>query len=175
MRRLLITLLCGLLVVPAALAASRATGDGVLELRTVNGTVSLGTFAQPAQGTAWGQMDKGTLRVADPVAGTGTILVSGWENRHLVPATDTAPKVVVYSGHDLHFRVTGGKYKLFFSGSGIDLTAVGVGVAYLAGDPSADDAGDYALNGGKWIPMPVTIPLQLARVPFGDQTPTQGP
>ena len=175
MRRLLITLLCGLVVAPAALAASRATGDGVLELRAVNGTVMLGTLAQPAQGTAWGQMDKGTLRVTDPIVGDGTVFVSGWENKRVVPATDTTPRLVVYSGHDLHFRVTGGKYKLFFVGSGIDATAIGVGAVYLAGDPSADDAGDYALNGGKWIPMPVSIPLQFLRVPFGDQTLIQGP
>ena len=41
MRRLSLTLLCGLILAPAALAASRATGDGVLELRAVAGTVSL--------------------------------------------------------------------------------------------------------------------------------------
>ena len=174
MRRLIVTLLCGLLVAPAALAAPRATGDGVLELRAVYGTVLLGSLAQPAQGTVWGQMDKGTLKVTDPVAGDGAILVSGWENRSVIPSTDTTPRVVVYSGHDLHFRVTGGKYKLFFSGNGIDLTAVGSGVAYLLGSATADDAGDYALDGGKWIPMPVFGPAQ--RIPFGAApTPGQNP
>ena len=173
MRRLLITLLCGLIVAPAALAAAHATGDGVLELKQVSGIVLLGKTAQPAQGTLWGQMDKGTLKVTDPIAGDGAILVSGWKTRTVyTPADDSSPKVVTYIGKDLHFRVTGGKYKLFFSGSGIDLTAVGVGVAYLSGDPDADDAGDYAVNGGKWTPMPVfVLPQQFKPVPFGDSTP----
>ena len=169
--RLLITLLCGLVVAPAALAASRATGDGVLELKAVYGTVQLGTTFLPAQGTLWGQMDKGTLKVTDPVVGDGAILVSGYERRSTY-IRDDGQKVVTYGGRDLHFRVTGGKYKLFFSGNGIDLTAVGVGVAMLAGDPDADDAGDYALNGGKWTPLPVLlVPQQVLRVPFGDPTP----
>ena len=41
MRRLCITLLCGLVAVPAALAGARATGDGTLELSNVNGTATL--------------------------------------------------------------------------------------------------------------------------------------
>lgn len=173
MRRLIITLLCGLIVAPAALAASRATGDGVLELKAVYGNVVIGSLAQPAQGTLWGQMDKGTMKVTDPVAGDGSILVSGYESRNVVPATDTTPKVVVYSGHDLHFRVTGGKYKLFFSGNGIDLTAVGSGVTWLLGSATADDAGDYALDGGKWIPMPVFGSPQ--RIAFGAPSAGQNP
>lgn len=171
MRRLLITLLCGLLLAPTALASSRATGDGVLELRAVYGTVMLGSLAQPAQGTLWGQMDKGTLRVTDPSATDGVVLVSGWEKRNVV-TSDTAPSVVVYSGKNIRFRVTGGKYKLFFSGSGIDLTAVGSGIARFSGDASADNPGDYALDGGKWLPVPVFLqPQQTKSVAFG--TPAQ--
>ena len=33
--------------------------------------------------------------------------------------------VTVYTGRDIHFRVTGGKYKLVFRGSGADVSAVG--------------------------------------------------
>jgi hypothetical protein len=173
MRRLLLTLLCGLIVVPAALAAPRATGDGVLELKAVYGSVMIGRIPTPARGALWGQMDKGKLTVVDPVVGDGAILVSGWETKdtNVLPSGYLA---TTYGGKNLHFRVTGGKYKLTFVGSGIDLTAVGSGIAYLNGDENAEDAGDYALDGGKWQAVPVTFvfPQQAKAVPFGEPTAT---
>lgn len=153
MRRLFLTLLCGFVAVPAALAASHATGDGVLDLKAVNGTVVLvGT-----RGTVWGQMDSGSLRVTDPLGpADGTVFVSGAEAQHVVSDT-----VTTYTGKNLHFRVTGGRYRLSFRGltydsvaTGIDFTAVGVGTAYLTGDPFSDP-GDYAVDNGKWTSMPV--------------------
>jgi len=95
-------------------------------------------------------MDKGTLRVTDPVIGDGQILVSGYETKR----PGLSDRVTIYSGIDLHFRVTGGKYRLSFRGTGVDATAVGVGVAQLTGDLLADDTGEYAIDGGKWIPVP---------------------
>jgi len=167
MRRLCLTLLCSLVAVPAALAASHATGDGVLDLKAASGTVILvGT-----RGTVWGQMDNGKLIVTDPVAGDGAIFVSGAEDVHPIDDTHTS-----YTGKNLRFRVTGGRYKLVFKGAvsdlpavGIDLTAVGVGTALLAGDPFVD-SGDYAVDNRKWTPLPV---LQK-KVPFGVQ-PTTAP
>jgi hypothetical protein len=165
MRRLLLTLLCGLVAAPAALAASRAAGDGVLELKAVYGNVMIGTVSQPARGALWGQLDSGTLRVTDPILGDGKIYVSGYEHKW-TPA-DTTQNVTVYSGKDIHFRVTGGKYKLsFLNAQGLDLTAIGAGVVKLDGSDTVDDAGYYALDGGKWIPMPTLVPQF---VPFGDQ------
>ena len=154
MRRLCLTLLCGLVAVPAALAAAHATGDGVLEVKAATGAITLtGT-----RGTAWGQMDKGKLVVTDPVAGDGTVYVSGATTA--VPGKTDA--VTIYTGRDIHFRVTGGKYKLAFRGSGadvsalgVDLTAVGVGSVQLLGDAFADSTGKYAVDSGKWNPVPV--------------------
>jgi hypothetical protein len=161
MRRLTLILLSCLIVAPAALASARATGDGVLELRTVNGAVVL-----TGKGVVWGQMDKGRLVVNDLVQGDGDPLVSGWERK--VVGTATCDTCVVYSGKDLHFRITGGKYKLsFIQASGIDLSAVGVGSAQLTGDWLADDTGDWALDGGKWTP----VPWQKRTVTFGVQPP----
>lgn len=172
MRRLFLTLLAVLAVAPAAYAAVGAVGDGVLELDSVSGTVVIGTLAQPAKGALWGQMDGGSLRVYDPVAGDGQVLVSGYEKK--TTSTDF-PGQTIYSGTNLHFRVTGGKYRLVLKGSGIDVTAVGVGVAQLTGYAVADTQGEYALNGGKWLP----IPLVTRTVQFGDpsatQTQTQNP
>jgi len=107
MRRLWLTLLCGFLVAPAALAATHATGDGVFELRSGAETTKYPT-----------------------------------------------DNITVYTGKDLHFRVTGGKIRLWFKGSGIDLTAVGVGSAQLTGD-AFTDPGDYSLDSGKWKAVPV--------------------
>ena len=169
MRRLCLTLLCGLVAVPAALAAAHATGDGVLELKAVTGTVTL----TGSRGTVWGQLDKGKLIVTDPVANDGAIYVSG-------ATTVTAGKsesVTVYTGRDIRFRVLGGKYKLAFRGSGadvsavgVDLTAVGVGTAQLSGDAFASDTGKYAVDSGKWNTVPV---WQITRQ-FGVQ-PTAAP
>ncbi len=170
MRRLLLALLCGLIAAPAAVAAQHATGDGVLELQSVSGTVSIGTAAKPARGALWGQMDSGTLKVLDPDGTDKNIFVSGQDQKPVVVDTDFG-KLTTYSGRDLHFRVTGGFYKLTFKGTGIDLTAVGVGVARLSGDPSATHAGSYAVDDGKWTPVPVYVfAAQYLPVAFGDQT-----
>ena len=172
MRRPLLALLCGLIVVPAAIAAPRATGDGVLELQSVAGTVTIGTSPKPARGALWGQMDDGTLKVLDPDGSDKNIFVSGQDKPKVVTDTDYG-KVTSYVGRDLHFRVTGGTYKLYFKGDGIDLTAVGVGVARLAGDPTALTTGTYAVDDAKWTIVPF-FPLasQSLPVPFGDQTTT---
>lgn len=172
MRRLPVILLCALVVVPTAVAASRATGDGVLELKSVYGTVQFGKADQPARGVLWGQMDKGTLKVVDPVVGDPqTIFVSGWEHKSTPTITDSGAAVTTYSGVNLHFRVTGGKYRLFFNGLGIDLTAIGVGVAYLNGDDTAIDPGYFAIDSGKWQPVPLAAPTAVRGVPeaFGTQ------
>ena len=169
MRRLCVILLCGLVAVPAAMAASRATGDGVLEVFHAYGAVTV----NGQRGTAWGQIGKGQVIVTDYIAGDGQVLVSGADS---TPITISS-SVTLYSGKDLHFRVTGGKYKLTFGGFGIDFTAVGVGVAYLNGDDTVDDAGYYAVNGGKWIPVPTFFipPQQSKQVPFGDQSAMSNP
>lgn len=168
MRRLCLILLCGLVAVPAAYAAAGASGDGVLELRAVDATV----VVSGNRGTLWGQMDRGKLVVNDYVLGDGAIYVSGAEGVRLVN-----DNVTVYTGKDIHFRITGGKYKLTFKGigtdfaKGIDLVAVGVGTAQITADPLSVDPGDYAVDSGKWIPAPY---LQRI-VPFGVQPTVGGP
>jgi hypothetical protein len=166
MRRLCLTLLCGLVAIPAALAASDATGDGVLEIKAATGIVVL----TGSRGTAWGQMDKGRLVVTDPVPGDGAIYVSGAET--VVPGRTES--VTIYSGRDLHFRVTGGRYKFAFRGwggdvsaVGVDLTAVGVGSVQLTGDAFADETGKYAVDSGRWN----TVPVWPITKQFGVQPP----
>ena len=146
MRRLCLILLCGLVAVPAALAAASAPGDGVLELSKVNGTV----VVAGTRGTLWGQIDKGKVVVTDPIVGDGQVLVSGWEFK----APGVLDGTTIYRGSELRFRVTGGKYRLALKGTGIDLTAVGVGTAQLSGDLLAETPGNYAVDSGKWTAVP---------------------
>jgi len=159
MRRLCITLLCGLVAVPAAVAGVRAVGDGTLELQSATGTFSVtGT-----RGTLWGQMDKGKIVATDVVAGDGSVLVSGCTTKY---SPSDAPNITICTGKNLHFRVKTGKYRLWMKGSGVDLTAVGVGTATLvaSADPALDDPGAYELDGVKWIP----VPENPRTVTFGD-------
>ena len=78
-------------------------------------------------------MDKGALTVSDPTAGPGDISVTGADK----PSKVLADGSMLYVGRDLTFRINGTGYKLqFTNGSGIDLTAVGVGKATIV--PSLD-------------------------------------
>ena len=62
------------------------------------------------------------------------MLVSGAETKRPGVLDGTT----IYGGTDIRFRVTGGKYRLSLKGTGIDLTAVGVGTAQLSGDLLAE-------------------------------------
>jgi hypothetical protein len=175
MRRNLVILVCALVAVPAALAAPSATGDGVLELKAVYGSVVIGKELQPARGLLWGQMDKGKLIVEDPVLGDGRILVTGWDTRTIIPAADDgSPVVTTYTGTNIHFRVTGGRYRLIFRGAvGLDLTAIGAGTAFINANENAFDAGYYAVDAGDWTAAPLyTVKAVLFGTPT---TPTATP
>jgi hypothetical protein len=146
--RLPLILLVGLLAAPAALAAPSATGDGVLELKAVNANRAV---IQGNRGAIWGQLDKGTLRVSDLNPDDNLFpLVSGAE---IVAPSMVDPNVTIYSGKNIHFRFSGGRYTFSISGTGIDVTAVGVGRAWLTGAGTFDD-GDYAVDDGKWQAVP---------------------
>src|ERR1700750_2650662 len=114
MRRLCVILLCGLVVAPAATAASIATGDGVLEVFHAYGTVTV----NGTRGTAWGQIGKGSLIVTDYVAGDGQVLVSGADQTSPIGSNGAS-----YFGTAIHLPVTGGRYKLRFTGDDISLSA----------------------------------------------------
>jgi hypothetical protein len=165
MRKASLILLCGLILAPEALAAVRvaaAQGDGALQLRDVN--ASKATIS--AKGAVWGQLDSGQVKVTDFVPDDNiTAQVSGAESKRAT----SDPGVTIYTGRNIHFRFTGNRYIRFsIVGSGIDVTAVGVGRAYLVGDPEWYDDGDYALDNGKWQAVPLTPKLIL----FGTQPPS---
>jgi hypothetical protein len=161
--RLTLLLLCSLLLAPAAFAAGSATGDGVLELKAVNGKVGI----TGQRGAIWGQLDKGTLRVVDLNPDDNlNAYVSGCAG---APGTD--PGVTIYICKNIHFRFIGGKYRFTIIGSGIDVTAVGVGQASLTGDPEELDTGDYKIDDGKWV----SVPYLKKPVTFGTPQPVASP
>jgi hypothetical protein len=118
----------------------------VLEVKDGSGVVVL----NDSRGLVWGQLAKGKIVTTDSLPGDGVILVNGAKG---TPGVNDG--VTIYTGRDLHFRVTGGKNKLWIKGSGLDLTAVGVGSVQFTGDAFATDTGDFALDSGKWNPVPV--------------------
>jgi hypothetical protein len=157
--RLPLILLCGLFLAPTALAGGTATGDGVLELKAVNASR---VVIQGSRGAIWGQLDRGTLRVFDPNPDDNLVaFVSGAEQ---VTVSPLDPGVKIYSGSNIHFRFSGAKYGFSIVGTGIDVTAVGVGRTWLTGAGSFDD-GDYAVDGSKWQ----AVPLLKKLVTFGVQ------
>jgi hypothetical protein len=162
MRKLSLSLLVALVVLPtAAFAARKTTGDGVFELRAANGI-----FVLNGRGVLWGQMDKGFIKVTEvsPANGQQEAFVSGAEHSLRAPED---PNVTTYWGTNLHFRATGGKYRIRFRGTGVDLSTIGVGTADITGNPDLLDQGHYALDGGKWV----AVPLGEKLVPFGTQPP----
>ncbi len=164
MRRLCLILLCGLVAVPAALAAARAPGDGVLELSKVNGTV----VVAGTRGRCGARSTRASS--SSPTRSPATAKCSSAARSPRRPGV--LDGTTIYGGTDIRFRVTGGKYRLSLKGTGIDLTAVGVGTAQLSGDLLAETPGNYALDSGKWIPVPYFPASRL--VLFGVQPTAAG-
>jgi hypothetical protein len=146
MRRLCVILLAAGCLVPAALAASTAVGDGTLAAANVNGTVTI-----VARGAIWGQIDKGSITILDRDPDVGPDpRVSNFESSQPGAALGS----IVYTGSNLHFQIGGGgRYRIDLNGSGIDFTAVGTGRARLAGSWLASSVGRYAVGDDAWLPV----------------------
>jgi hypothetical protein len=156
MRRLALILLVALLALPAAALAARSDkGFGSFELRSASGV-----FVVTGNGVLLGQLDKGTVRVQSLTAADAADPAVSGLGLHSHELSDLS--ATVFSGTNIHFRVTTGKYKITFRGTGLDLTAVGVGTADMIASPLVD-AGQYTLDGSKWI----DVPLKWTSVPYG--------
>jgi hypothetical protein len=168
MRRLTFTMLLTLVCVPAAFAGGAALGDGAFSVVNASGTITV-----VGKGTIYGQIDKGTLTVTDPDASSAAMQVVG-AGHTTRPA---GAHVTVYSGKGITFREVSGRYKLVItSATGIDFLAVGVGKAWLKGDPAASDPGTFTVDGAKKTPLPVASAAGATWaglvVPFGVQPAT---
>src|SRR5205809_445020 len=148
MRRLVwISALAFALAAPAVSFALSGDDDGTLSVKAGVGSVNVNF-----NGSAVGRLQRGSIRVIDPVASDGV----GFEFMNCLLERDqsdttTNPNdtIRVCSGTNLRFRVIGSKYQVRIKGSGIYLSAVGHGSYVLIGvcvDPSVGSAGNFSLK-----------------------------
>jgi hypothetical protein len=134
--------------------------DGTLSVKAGLGKVTLNPF----NGSAVGRVQRGSIRVTDPVAsdGIGYDFFGSCDERDRDRTTSTT----TCKGTNLRFRAIGGKFQIQLRGTGIYLSAVGHGQVGLDGrgeDPTIDTDGTYSLNDGPYKSLPdFGATLQLA-------------
>jgi hypothetical protein len=169
MRRLVwITVVAAALAVPAFAFALSGDNDGTLSVRAGIGRVGL-TF----NGSAVGRVHGGSIQVTDPVANDGV----GFEFSNCdveINKSDTTvakgDSIKVCRGNNIRFRAVGGKYAISIKGTGIYLSAVGHGSAFLNGagdDPDVISDGTYSLNDGPYKSLPNLGATLILAAPVG--------
>jgi hypothetical protein len=156
MRRLVcFTVLALGLAIPATGFALTGLGgsdeDGTLSVKAGLGKVTLNPF----NGSAVGRVQRGWIRVTDPVAsdGIGYDFFGSCDERDRDRTTSTT----TCRGNNLRFRAIGGKFQIQLKGMGIYLSVVGHGQVGLDGrgeDPTIDTDGTYSLNDGPYKSLP---------------------
>jgi hypothetical protein len=131
------------LPVTSAGAAVSGSDDGTLSVKNATGRILI-----RATGGFIGRLDKGSIRISDPIADDGTgPIVSGAERSH-----DLNDTTSVYTGTNVKFRLLGGRFRILIIGSGIDLAVVGRGTVVLDGRGGSD--GHYSFNGADYASLP---------------------
>ena len=146
MRRLVLLALVVALVLPvAAWAAATLPGDGTLVVDNGNGVVTV-----RAKGGILGRFVTGNVTVTDLDPSDGKVpVVYGAETiQRLGPGRTT------YSGDDIRFRMIGGLFRVQINAIGIDVSAIGRGLATLDASGFTDFPGRYSINGGPFQPLP---------------------
>jgi hypothetical protein len=146
----------------AGFALASTTDDGTLSVKAGVGKVNLNF-----NGSAVGRVAHGSITLVDPLVGDGWGIVTwGCDSGSYRESTgDGDGEVSVCKGNGLRFRAIGGRYQIKLKGSGIYLSAVGQGTAFLNGagdDPSVDSDGTYSLNDQPYKSLPdlgATLPL----------------
>jgi hypothetical protein len=164
--RTLVLLVCSTLACAAFIGGALAAQPegGALSVGRGKGVVML-----DLRGSILGRLSKGSLRVTDqtPTDRYAPLVVG-----RKVTQERIGPRTVVYRGQGLRFRMLGGGYRVVARGSGIDISAVGQGVAVLDGEPAfpGDDAGVYSLDGvdcGLEPESCLPLPLEPERFTLG--------
>ena len=130
-------------IVAAALVASAGAAEpnvGALSVERGKGAVSL-----ELRGSVLGRLSNGMLRVTDstPLDRFTPLIVGRKLTQERI-----GPRTVVYRGQGLRFRMVGGGYRMVVRGTGISLSAVGLGSVTLDGERTDGDAGVYSLEDG---------------------------
>jgi len=167
MRRILFVCLWVFVVAPvAALAAAPlSSGDGTLAVRDGDGLVK----AQLPSGVILGRIEDGELRVFDPDVDCNDLnRTTVWNNddmdvRFVAPRTGprqtpSSPRrvpVCVFSTGDepMRFRLLD-EGNVRVRGSGIWISAVGRGRAWVEGKTSKANDGKYSVNGASFKSLP---------------------
>jgi hypothetical protein len=158
MRRLVLLALVVVLALPvAAWAASALPGDGTLVVDNGNGAVTV-----RARGGILGRFDYGTVVITDLDLTDGKApAVYGAETIQPLGAGRTR-----YTGDQVRFRMIGGLFRVQITAIGIDVSAVGRGVAMLDATGYSDFPGRYSINGGPFQPLPGhPVSYALGQVP----------
>lgn len=125
MRNAFLTLLVAALVLPAAALARAAPGDGTLSIEGASGVVIV-----QARGAVIGRVDGGQIVIADLSPGDDNDpVVWGAQSRR-----QNGPNTFTYRGRNMTFRLIGGGFRVTVRGSGISISVVGRGDAFLDGD-----------------------------------------
>ncbi len=172
--RLLTTLACSALAA-TILALTAAAADptvGVLSVEQGKGVVML-----EIRGSVLGRLTSGSLRVTDL---TPRDRYTGLVVGRKLTQERVAPRMTLYRGQGLRFRMVGGGYRIVVRGTGIDLSAVGRGVVSVQGERKlpGDDAGVYSLDGvdcelepGLCTPLPDFLERFVLEPPPEEPTP----
>jgi hypothetical protein len=158
MRRLVLLALVVVLALPvAAWAASTLPGDGTLVVDNGNGLVTV-----RARGGILGRFDYGNVVISDLDVSDGKApVVYGAETIQPLGGGRTR-----YSGDEIRFRMIGGLFRVQISAIGIDVSAVGRGVATLDASQYTDFPGRYSINGGPFQSLPGhAVTYALGQVP----------
>jgi hypothetical protein len=143
MRKL--ALLACTLIGAAALSGSAGAVDpqsGTLSVARGKGTITV-----EVHGNILGRLGQGILTVTDLTPRDKFIpLVVA---RKMKDSRFLGPRTTRYRGLGIRFRMVGGGYRVVIRGTGIALSAVGVGSVTLDGDrlTTFDDSGVYSLDG----------------------------
>ena len=157
MRRLVLLALVVALALPAAVWADSASkalpGDGTLVVDNGNGAVTV-----RARGGILGRFDFGNVVISDLDLTDGKVpAVYGAET--IQPLGNGRTR---YTGDQVRFRMIGGLFRVQITAIGMDVSAVGRGVATLDASGYTDFPGRYSINGGPFQPLPghpVSYPL----------------
>jgi hypothetical protein len=144
MRRFIPILLVLLLALPATAWAVRTLpGDGTLVVDNGHGVVVV-----RARGGIIGRFDSGSVVIEQPEGGKIPTVYGAERIR------DLGNGRTQWTGEDVRFRVIGGLYRIRIQAVGIDVSAVGRGIAVLDASGFTDFSGRYSLNGGTFQPLP---------------------
>jgi hypothetical protein len=169
MRRFVPLVLVLALALPVAAWAAAASpesstspGDGTLVVDNGRGSVIV-----RARGGILGRFDTGNVVISDLDVTDGKVPV--------VYGADTIRVLgsgrMMYSGDDLRFRMIGGLYRVQINAIGIDVSAVGRGIAVLDASGFTDFPGRFSIDGGPFQPLPGhPTTYTLGQLPPGPST-----